>query len=77
MSAPDYKVVKADDWAGVYINGELDFEGHSIPDWVWMGIIDDLLADRKIDRTDCESDHAYTVIEASGRCPAVWPDEGD
>lgn len=74
MSGPDYKVVRADDWAGIYIDGELHFEGHSIPDVVWMDLIDELLVDRKIDRSDRESDHAYRVIADTGRCPSSWPD---
>ena len=75
MSGPDYKVVRADDWAGIYINGELHFEGHSIPDRVWMDLLDDELVDRKIDRSDIESEFAYKVIGDHGRCPVPWPEE--
>lgn len=74
MSAPDYKYVRADDWAGIYINGELECEGHSITDSQWMDLIDELLVDRKIDRSDVESAHAYDVIQDRfGRCPPNWP----
>jgi hypothetical protein len=75
MSAPDYKVVRADDWAGIYINGDLYFEGHSIPDDVWMNLLDEELVDRKVDRSDVESAHAYEVIQGYGRCPAHWPED--
>lgn len=27
------------DWYGIYINGELNYEGHDIPNHVWMTII--------------------------------------
>ena len=76
MSAPDYKVVSADDWQGIYINGELRFEGHSIPNWVWIEIVDELLVDHKVDQTDYESDYAYKIIDDNGRCPVAWPAMG-
>jgi hypothetical protein len=73
MSAPNYKYVKADDWAGIYINGDLAVEGHSIRDDDWIDLINDLLVDGTVDQTDRESEYAYEVIQAHGRCPAVWP----
>ena len=74
MSAPDYKVVKADDWMGIYINGDLHTEGHSIAHHEWLNIIDELLVDHIVDRSDIESDFAYEVIGNHGRCPEHWPD---
>lgn len=75
MTGPDYKVVRADDWAGVYIDGELYLEGHSISDIEWMNLLDKALTDRKVDRSDYESDRAYSVIQGYGRCPPHWPGE--
>ena len=77
MSAPDYKYVSADDWCGLYINGELEIEGHSISASEWLDIIDELIVDHTVDRTDKESDHAYKVIGDCGRCLAHWPDEDE
>lgn len=28
---PDLLFIEADDWVGVYIDGKLDWEGHSLP----------------------------------------------
>lgn len=75
MSGPDYKVVRADDWAGIYINGDLHYEGHNIPDSVWMDLLEEEMVDRKIDRSDIESPHAYRVMNDHGRCPPNWPGE--
>lgn len=33
------KVTLSDDWVGVYLNGALYYEGHSIPDWVWLDLL--------------------------------------
>lgn len=32
------KVTLSDDWCGIYLNGALYYEGHTIPDWVWLDI---------------------------------------
>lgn len=75
MSLPDFKVVRADDWGGIYINGELHYEGHSIPDFVWIELLRDY-AGVKVDTSDSESPWAYEVIRSVG-CPKVWPYEDD
>lgn len=36
-----YHVVYGDDdnWVGVYVDGELHYQGHDIPDFVWIGLM--------------------------------------
>lgn len=26
------------DWSGIYVDNKLDYEGHSIPVWVWLDL---------------------------------------
>lgn len=33
------RLVDADDWKGLYVNGNLKYEGHSIPDFVWVEVL--------------------------------------
>lgn len=33
--------VSTDDWEGIYIDGELEYEGHQVPTSVWLSFIDD------------------------------------
>lgn len=39
MSKLIYVLSSDGDWSGIYIDGKLDYEGHSIPAWVWMDCI--------------------------------------
>lgn len=65
-------VIRADDWAGIYIDGTLWCEGHSISDYEWTL----LLVRAGIQVTDLsERPESYEAIEAAGRCPATWPPE--
>lgn len=34
-------VTLGEDWAGVYVDGSLAYEGHSIPTWVWLKAFND------------------------------------
>lgn len=48
MSAPTVKLICADDWHGLYVNGSLAYEGHSIPEDEWIDILrnNGIIADR-------------------------------
>lgn len=52
MSGPDYTYVRMGEWRAIYVNGELFFEGHSVPDDVWIELLEDEMVDRKVHRTD-------------------------
>ena len=60
-------VVRADDWSGIYINGYLQYEGHSIDDDYWISLLK--RAGVNIFDDNYESDEAYKVIQNYGRCP--------
>ena len=63
-------VIKADDWAGVYIDGALWVEGHTISDFDWLL----LLVRAGVQVNDLsERPEAYEAIEAAGCCPPTWP----
>ena len=63
-------IIRADDWAGVYVDGVLRYEGHSISAWEWSL----LLVEAGVQVTDLsERPESYEAIEAAGRCPATWP----
>ncbi len=32
-------LVTLDDWQGLYLDGILEYEGHSIPDFEWMRVL--------------------------------------
>lgn len=38
--AHEIRYAQASDWAGIYINGDLFYEGHSIPDNIWAEVIE-------------------------------------
>ncbi len=38
MSSLVYVSSTHGDWSGIYIDNELDYEGHSIPVWVWLDL---------------------------------------
>ena len=63
--------VGADDWHGIYIDGLLRYEGHSIPDDEWLSVLKEagVVVDNK-----SESDEAYEVIQSYGRCPTTVAD---
>lgn len=65
--------LQADDWAGVYVDGKLKFEGHSIDSNEWVI----LLREAGVEVEDLsETDLSYETIEAHGRCPERWPVDG-
>lgn len=33
------RLVSADDWKGLYINGLLKYQGHDIPDFIWLELL--------------------------------------
>lgn len=35
-------VVHMEDWAGLYLDGQLEYEGHSIPDFWYLSLLDKL-----------------------------------
>lgn len=35
----DIVYITANDWEGVYVNGLLDYEGHSIPPCAWKNLL--------------------------------------
>lgn len=37
MTTLDY--IDGDDWTAIYVNGVLEYEGHSIPDHSWLGLL--------------------------------------
>ena len=50
MSGIQVSIANGDDWVGVYVDGRLEYEGHSIPDFEWLNIIkkhfhEDLITD--------------------------------
>lgn len=38
MSKLTYVSSTHGDWSGIYIDNQLDYEGHSIPVWVWIDL---------------------------------------
>jgi len=38
MSKLTYVSSSNGDWSGIYIDNQLDYEGHSIPVWVWLDL---------------------------------------
>jgi len=38
MSKLVYVLSSHGDWSGIYIDNQLDYEGHSIPVWVWLDL---------------------------------------
>lgn len=66
--------VKADDWAGIYIDDDLYTEGHSIPHFEWIRLLQK--AGIEVDDSKGEADETYRVFEEFGRCPSKlseWP----
>lgn len=55
----DYKLLNLDDWHGLYVNGELYYEGHSIPHFVWLELLGG-------------SELAGYEIEEMDHCPSTW-----
>lgn len=66
MSIPKVEVYRVDDWAGLYEDGHLVYEGHSIPDREFLALMRDhgiATHDEFIDRPEADA-VAYT-----GRMP--------
>lgn len=63
----DYKFIQEDDWCGLYIDGFLHQEGHSLDDSVYLTL---LLNHHPVEGEDVfwNSD----VISRGGRCPETW-----
>lgn len=36
---PSLIICDCDDWEGIYINGRLEYEGHTIHNGIWIGLI--------------------------------------
>lgn len=60
--------VLGDDWAGVYVNGELFCEGHSVSHWDWLALLEKL----GFSAGQVEADTAW--LEDNGRLPAKLTD---
>lgn len=60
--------VSADDWAGIYVDGQLIEEGHSILPWTWL----DLLKRAGVQVLDAsETPEAYAKADELGRFPGT------
>lgn len=57
-------VLRGDDWHALYINGDLYYEGHSIPSFVFLEAIE------AIGIATDEADYDFTD---TGRAPERWP----
>ena len=39
MKQPEVVIVRADDWMGVYLDGKLTYQGHSISEWHLLNML--------------------------------------
>lgn len=67
--SPKYTYVNADDWCGLYRDGELILGGHSIPTFEWLT----LLGVPESDRLSWEDNAGIDqMFEETGGCPNTW-----
>ena len=69
MSKLTYVSSSHGDWSGIYIDNELDYEGHSIPVWVWLDLFN--LSD-VIEAVQSEVDGGW--LEEGGSFPQNFKD---
>lgn len=66
MSIPKVEVYRVDEWAGLYQDGQLVYEGHSIPDHEYLALLRDygvITNDEFIDMPEAD------VVAYTGRMP--------
>lgn len=64
--------MRADDWVGLYIDGELVMEGHSLRVW---DVVEQLAPDAEITSSWHEDDDDPYLSWKTGSCPKELPEE--
>lgn len=67
--ATDVKLIHADDWVAMYVDGKLKYQNHSIPDHLWHEL---LLKRKPIEDEDVWWDSGEVVEQLGGRYPELW-----
>lgn len=62
-------LLSTDDWVGLYFDGELQVENHSLSSWDWEMIMAKLGVDFEWEYVELEQ-----FEEWGGRCPDSWED---
>ena len=60
------------DWVGMYINGELKIEGHSLHP---LDIVELILNNLNIQYEAKLVEDIYELLDYSGRCPEIFPED--
>lgn len=61
--------VSMDDWAGLYINGQLQFEGHSVPAFEWVEAINKVDGPVVAEELSLDDNKVTEWIESLGNLP--------